>query len=294
MGLMIAEVARRVGVRRETLLAWERRYGFPNPRRNKAGYRLFDSQDVSQLHAVQRYRREGLGIRDAVARATSDATETHLPATNLGVVHRQWIEALTQFNRGAASALDASMRFWSFQRRLEDVYLPVLRRIGDLWHRDEIGPAEEHFAGMFIRERLIEMLHALDFGPPTGEVAVCAGFPNEHHEYGLLAAALYLALAGRRVVYLGCDVPLPELIRTAHRLEARWICQSVLNESDGEAFRAHADTLSQNLPQGCTAVLGGPGLRPNQSQPTKRILLCNRFDQLTALLNSASVEKHRQ
>jgi MerR family transcriptional regulator, light-induced transcriptional regulator len=64
------EFARLTGVSRERLRTWERRHGFPTPRRAGGGPRLDRIRDVARVVAVRRASEEGVPIAAAIARTT--------------------------------------------------------------------------------------------------------------------------------------------------------------------------------------------------------------------------------
>ncbi len=52
--LPISVVEASTGIAKETLRAWERRYGFPMPVRDAAGERLYSAQQLGQLRDAKR------------------------------------------------------------------------------------------------------------------------------------------------------------------------------------------------------------------------------------------------
>jgi MerR family transcriptional regulator, light-induced transcriptional regulator len=57
------------GVTRERLRTWERRFGFPDPRRHGAGPRRYDVDDVPRVVAVRRRAEQGVPLPEAIAEA---------------------------------------------------------------------------------------------------------------------------------------------------------------------------------------------------------------------------------
>ena len=51
----------------DTLRAWERRYGLPQPERTSGGHRLYSQRDVDTVKWLLARQREGMRIRGAVA-----------------------------------------------------------------------------------------------------------------------------------------------------------------------------------------------------------------------------------
>ncbi|MDO9356023.1 MAG: DICT sensory domain-containing protein [Solirubrobacteraceae bacterium] len=67
--LKIKDVAERTGVAAATIRMWEQRYGFPEPDRTPAGYRLYTEADVEAIRTVVALRRRGLSVPAAIERA---------------------------------------------------------------------------------------------------------------------------------------------------------------------------------------------------------------------------------
>jgi MerR family transcriptional regulator, light-induced transcriptional regulator len=67
--LTIGTLARRTGVSVSTIRAWERRYGFPVPRRLESGHRRYTERDVEAILRARRDRHAGSSIALALDRA---------------------------------------------------------------------------------------------------------------------------------------------------------------------------------------------------------------------------------
>jgi DICT domain-containing protein len=67
--LTIGDLAHRTGVPISTLRSWEKRYGFPEPRRQPGGHRRYSDTDVDAVLDVLARRRGGLSLAAAVHRA---------------------------------------------------------------------------------------------------------------------------------------------------------------------------------------------------------------------------------
>ncbi len=79
-GLAIKDVAARTGIAAGTIRMWEQRYGFPEPERTSAGYRVYSEDDVDALRRVLAYRERGLSVPAAVDRARSTELATDRPS----------------------------------------------------------------------------------------------------------------------------------------------------------------------------------------------------------------------
>lgn len=262
MSYRIKRVAHLTGINPATLRAWERRYGLVAPDRTGSGYRLYSDEDVAMLSRIKTLVDEGLTIGEAISRVRRGAEP--LPADAGGPSMRdlrlRLLEALMSFDRrGAVEAYEEVLGLPP-ERRVEELLLPVLRHVGDLWASNECDVGQEHFATAFVRGKLAGIIEDLDTGAARGPEAVCAGVPGELHECGLMAAAIHLATRGWRVVYLGPNVPLDDLRRVLHQRRPALFCTSVVNAASIGDFRALAHALREAAPPETEVVVGGPGI----------------------------------
>jgi DNA-binding transcriptional MerR regulator len=222
MSYRIKRVAHITGINPATLRAWERRYGLVAPDRTGSGYRLYSDEDVAMLSRIKTLVDEGLTIGEAISRVRRGTEPLPLDAggPSMRDLRLRLLEALMTFDRrGAVEAYEEVLSLPP-ERRVEELLLPVLRHVGELWASNECGVGQEHFATAFVRGKLAGIIEDLDTGAARGPEAVCGGVPGELHECGLLAAAIHLATRGWRVVYLGTNMPIDDLRRILHQRRA--------------------------------------------------------------------------
>jgi MerR family transcriptional regulator, light-induced transcriptional regulator len=285
MSYRIHTVVEMTGVPRNTLLAWERRYGVPTPDRTDGGHRVYSEDDVRLLQQLTAMLERGHRIGEAVALMRKTGEPARAGGTRPIERYRDELrDALVGFDRATADDVYHLAATFPIRRVIDDVLLPVLLEIGEGWHAGKVSIAQEHFASAFIREQLITMLHRLESGPNGGPVALCAGFPGESHEIPLLAVAVKLALRGWRVVYLGANLPIDEMASLLNTRDVALICQSLITAREPEAVREHALRLSRMAGPTTRIALGGPGAAPLVGESTERVLFCTTFDQLVERL----------
>ena len=71
-GLSIGELVARTGVAEGTLRMWERRHGFPAPRRLPSGHRRYSEEDIELVRRVAAERAAGMSLAGAIARVKDD------------------------------------------------------------------------------------------------------------------------------------------------------------------------------------------------------------------------------
>jgi MerR family transcriptional regulator, light-induced transcriptional regulator len=228
--LQIGDLARRVGVGVDTLRAWERRYGLLHPQRSTGGFRLYSAADEATVRTMLAEMRRGFSPAQAAKLALSHqgplsgsvpADEAATPAEQERSValRRGLREALLAFDgRRAHELIDALFAEFTLNAVLDDVLLPCLRDLGDLWEAGEVSVAQEHFASSLIRERLLGLARQWDYG--RGPRAVLACPPGERHDIALICFGLALGAAGWRILFLGPDTPIDTLAGVSEALDA--------------------------------------------------------------------------
>jgi DNA-binding transcriptional MerR regulator/methylmalonyl-CoA mutase cobalamin-binding subunit len=272
MSYRIKRVAHLTGINPATLRAWERRYNLIAPGRTDSGYRVYSDEDVAMLGRIKQLTDEGLTIGEAIARVRRGCAPlpANAPAPDLADVRRQVRDALLRFDRQGALAAWERLGHLPPERRSEDVLLPVMREIGDLWQDGVAVVAQEHFASGFVREKLAAMISEVDTGVAPGPEAVCAGLPGDPHELGLMACALRLAAAGWKVLYLGANVPFEDIRRVVEGRRPALLCTSIVLRANAHAVHEAAERLRAMAPRETAVVIGGAGIPP-ETEPVRGV-----------------------
>lgn len=235
--LRIGELARRAGIPPATLRAWERRYGVVDPSRTESGYRLYSEADERRVKAMVALITEGAAPAEAARRAVEQSGGEPAEALPAAAEASALLEHLADFDEQAANRLlDAALATYSVPAVVEDLILPALRRMGELWAGEELTVGQEHFASNVLRGRVIGM--ARGWGAGSGPLALLACPPGEGHDLGLACFGLLLRHQGWRIAFLGTDTPLETLEATAQRLEPDATVVAVTAPAAAEALTA--------------------------------------------------------
>jgi methanogenic corrinoid protein MtbC1/DNA-binding transcriptional MerR regulator len=269
--LSIGALSRATGIAVETLRTWESRYGFPLPERKPSGHRVYPVSAVPRLRRIAQALTLGhragqvVGASDEALDRLLETSAAPPPAYNATAPGLPPVEDLA----GQLKLIEAfdgerlSRSFLADWARmgpvefLETNIAPLVRAVGDAWEQGEIEIRHEHF----FSERLGDLLRSLRMPREeraTGPLVAFATLPGEAHGLGLQMAALVLATAGCRVLYLGTEVPIPQIASLARDLSARVVAISVSASSRGTA--AHAlRRLREALPRRTLLITGGEG-----------------------------------
>lgn len=221
-----AAVEQRTGLRPATFRAWERRYGFPKPRRLPGNQRLYSDQDIAAIRWLQRRTDEGLSISHAIRllqeRLRDGGFQRQQPAT---VQPGRPAEALASDLGRALIAFDSNTAECIIGEafamyRVEDICMgvlaPMLVEVSERQRRGELSVAAESYASSFVRRKLYVLFNAYETGHGRGLIfTACA--PGEWHEISILILSLFLVRHGFRLRYLGPNLSsdgLTETLRT--------------------------------------------------------------------------------
>lgn len=291
MAYRIKSVAALTGLSSSTLRAWERRYGLLSPSRTASGYRLYTDEDVARLTRIKSLLDNGFKISEAISLLEREApllTPSDVSPQLLEEIRSELRETLFALDRSGANCVAERLAALTYERRLDEVLLPILREVGDCWARGDASIAQEHFVSAFIREKLIGMLHELDSGTSQGAEAVCAGVPGEAHEMGLLAAAIHLSLRGWRVIYLGLDLPYKELETVLAARRPALLCTSLMRPRSPQEYSEIAHRLDAIAPEPTLVVIGGRDISvPDHGELSPRLRLAQDIPALLGSLPEA-------
>lgn len=120
-GIRTNAAAELLGVSPNTLRSWERRFGYPKPRRTSGGHRQYD---LAELEALRRALLETHNISSAIEVARQRG-EGPTSAARL-------VEAFDRFDDTLADrVMEESLAVRSVERSVEDLMLPALQSIRD-------------------------------------------------------------------------------------------------------------------------------------------------------------------
>lgn len=268
--LSIGALSRATGIPVETLRTWEARYGFPVPERKPSGHRVYSLTSVPRLRRIAEALSRGHRAGDVVA-ATDEAiaallSATAAPAPGPRPLAVEPFEDQSHVLR-AVEAFDTDrltrilLQEWARLGPLDFLTSclgPLLRAIGDAWEAGRLEIRHEHF----FSERVGDLLRSLRLPfdeRAAGPLVVCSSLPGESHSLGLQMAALALAVAGCRILFVGTEVPPTQVASLAKDLNARAVAVSVSQASRGAGMTTQIAKLRRLLPRRIALVVGGDG-----------------------------------
>jgi len=139
---------------------------------------------------------------------------------------------------------------------IESLIIPLVYKVGELWHSGEIRVANEHLASSAIRGFLYNLLESYSLS--NSAPVLVSGTPRgQEHELGALIAGVVAASSGWRVVYLGTNLPAEEISAVVSHLNARVVALSIVYPNDDLHLKHELKKFKHLIPDGVSIIVGG-------------------------------------
>jgi methylmalonyl-CoA mutase cobalamin-binding subunit len=264
--LPITEVERQTGIRQATLRMWEKRYGFPQPLRDRHGDRVYPRAQVDRLHAVQRLIARGIRPGKilcgevAVEELASYFLEQESPEPSAEQLH---VVTLLREYRVAElhSHFQHLLLDLGLRRFVIEFLAPLCTAVGAAWSRGELPVRSEHL----FAQLAASILHAKQAAVRTAGVrrpkVVLATLTGEAHSLGILMVEAVMAAHGADCVQLGSETPPLELAAAAAETGADIVALSFAASFPPRILVRMVTSLCTGLPPSVEVWIGGEGAR---------------------------------
>jgi methanogenic corrinoid protein MtbC1 len=258
------------------------------PVRKPSGQRVYTAQTVEHMRRVVRLLAQGhrpaeilpLSIPELDALITLGGAPTRMPPAAGDSAPAESVATLLRATRDLDREAvlhelrTAWVRFGPL-RALEEVAGPFMEQLGRAWRDGSLEVRHEHFASACLSDFLRGVREPFD-QRARGPWVVAAVLPGDAHEGGLLMAAALMAMRGVRVLYLGADTPVEQIVASARAANAEAVAVSASSGTRrGRAEHAIA-ALRAALPKRIRLWIGGAGAPPATTG-------VERLESLTAL-----------
>lgn len=270
----LSVVVRETGIKPDTLRAWERRYGLPQPARTEGRHRLYSERDIATIKWLIERQDEGVRIMQAVdlwnqieasgmdplatgfADNMPSAYEPQVLDTGqtLEEMRANWVTACRNFDETSADQIvNYAFALYPLETVCFDVLLAGLAEIGEAWYKGEATVQQEHFASALVVRRFDALIAAMPAPTRHGSILVACP-PGEDHTIAPLVLTLLLRQRGWRVIYLGANVPEDQLGNTIGTLKPHLLIMTAQHLPSAASLLDLIEHFSQN---GVRIAFGG-------------------------------------
>ncbi|MCU0332527.1 MAG: MerR family transcriptional regulator [Ignavibacteriaceae bacterium] len=271
----IKVVSQMTGLSVHVIRAWEKRYSVVEPDRTDTNRRLYSEEDIEKLKLLNDALRLGHHIGGIANLSLSElknllSKENHstveikngLSSTissesSVDETFSECIEAIKNYDAKKLESvlLNSSTRLTQ-PVLLENLVVPLVYKIGEMWHNGEIRVANEHLASSVIRGFLFNLLESYSVSD-SAPVVISATPRGQDHELGALIVGVVAASSGWKVIYLGSNLPAEEIGAVVSHLNARIVALSIVYPNDDPLLPRELRKIKQILPSGVSIIAGG-------------------------------------
>lgn len=217
----ISQLQQFSGIKAHTIRIWEQRYNALRPNRSEGNTRYYDNDQLRRLLNIVSLMDGDYKVSElcqmpdeklfGLVKSTLLDKDGEKGSASYFV--SQLLAAGVSYDApGFEKIFSASLHKYGIKDTYTKVIYPLLDRIGMMWSSNSIPPAQEHFISNIIRQKLFSAID--NVAPARSATGPWLLFlpENEFHEIGLLFSYYLIRNAGKKVIYLGANVPLDTLI----------------------------------------------------------------------------------
>ncbi len=269
----IKAVSKLTGLSQHVIRAWEKRYQAIQPTRTGTNRRLYNEEEINRLRLLKEAIAQGHNIGN-VANLDSEDLK-NLITGNGSIAPAQTQPETAPHKPGVSNYLDELIAATQSldNKRIERILLnasvtlsqpllidqliiPFLQKIGEMWQEGSLRTFHEHLASAVIRTFLADLLATIKT-PSHAPNMVVTTPSGQYHEIGALIVALTSASVGWQVTYLGPNLPAEEISAAAMEKNARIVLLSIVFPPDDPHLKLELERIRVLLPDNISIFVGG-------------------------------------
>lgn len=216
----ISQLQQFSGIKAHTIRIWEQRYNALNPNRSNGNTRYYDNNQLRRLLNIVSLIEDDFKVSELCTMTDKMLFKLIEEKMKNGNFKNNSNEYFVSQLIIAAKSFDdiyferifsnCVLRF-GIKNTYTQVIYPMLIRTGLMWASNRISPAYEHFSTNIILQKLHSAIDSLPPHKSQKDTWLLFLPENEFHEIALLFTNYLIRQAGRRVIYLGSNVPFEAL-----------------------------------------------------------------------------------
>lgn len=247
----IGALAHEIGLTKDTLRVWERRYGFPRPLRNTGGERLYPAEQVRKLRLVKQLLDAGhrpgnvLLHSESVLRTMVRQSKPVSPHVDLAPLLE-----LIDTERWPALRDELMWRLVrvGIERFIDEIAIPLGVRVGQVSAGGSPSAAHAPALGQVLQDVFRRAVRLLTDGVRGRPCALLAAVPGAAHDVQLAMMEVLFVLSRCRCTVMSADVSIDEIADAARASDVDMVVLSMAAAPDAESAARAASELQTRLP----------------------------------------------
>ena len=137
-----------------------------------------------------------------------------------------------------------------------EVLQPVLKEVGELWHKNKISVAQEHYCSAFAQTLMLQFYNDFFEKPRIDRKVVVACPEGELHQIGARMISDLFENSGWNSIFLGSAVPVQDIVRTLEEESPQLCVLSICMPEGLPACCSAVKSIKEKFPQMVVAVGG--------------------------------------
>ena len=307
--LSIGELSGMTGIGVHTLRVWEKRYGAPHSQRLPSGHRRYPKEEVPRLKAIASALESGYRASKVVTatmeelqglmglaafsqpKSGPESKKQDKLASDKTVIE-SWIQMI---HAGKDDALLSGFHE-QFGRHgaldfICDFAVPLLERIGNGWETGELSITHEHFASECLVSFLNEKWRQMNVRK-TGPRVLITTLPGEGYSLGILMCAVITSTTNSKIMYLGVDNPIDEIVDASEKYNPELIAMSISHKFDNVTSEKLLIQLRKKIDADIPIITGGKG-SPCNIEGVSYISSFEKYYNFLVKINKTRESRHR-
>ena len=307
--LSIGELSEMTGIGVHTLRVWEKRYGAPHSQRLPSGHRRYPKEEVPRLKAIASALESGYRASKVVTatmeelqglmglapfnqpKSGPESKKQDKLASDKTVIE-SWIQMI---HAGKDDALLSGFHE-QFGRHgaldfICDFAVPLLERIGNGWETGELSITHEHFASECLVSFLNEKWRQMNVRK-TGPRVLITTLPGEGYSLGILMCAVITSTTNSKIMYLGVDNPIDEIVDASEKYNPELIAMSISHKFDNVTSEKLLIQLRKKIDADIPIITGGKG-SPCNIEGVSYISSFEKYYNFLVKINQTRESRHR-
>ncbi|WP_028979753.1 MerR family transcriptional regulator [Sporocytophaga myxococcoides] len=253
----ISDLEKLSGIKAHTIRIWEQRYEILKPLRSEGNVRYYDDDQVRQFIQIALLVRNGYKISKickldnaAIYKMVEDLTDESTDDIKTKLLVDRLISVAIDFDEHSFQRIfQESINHYGMIATYEKVIYPMLVKIGLLWGKTELIPAQEHFISNLVKQKLYHSIDALPPAPHGSKTWLLFLPEEEDHELGLLLSSYILRANNYRVIYLGQRVPYYNLKTVIEKIKPDYMQYFIVRYYSSETVQDLISGMNHDFPE---------------------------------------------
>lgn len=243
----IKDLEKLSGIKAHTIRIWEKRYALLLPERTDTNIRYYSDEDLRKILNVAYLVKSGMKI-SKVAQLCAESIRSEImkiddaqSSPNLQI--DQLVRLMIRLDTVAfENVLTKIFSDNGTKKTVTKVLFPFMEKIGVLWQIGSIVPSHEHFVSNLIRNKLISETSNLPLSTSSKTILLFLK-EDELHELSLLFINYMARSKGFETIYLGANVPVPDLMEISEKYKFETVATVFVNAITKETLEVYLQKL---------------------------------------------------